>query len=187
MRVDPASFEAPYARNGDPWNFATSVYEQQRYATTLELLGQDARHRRCFEPGCSIGVLTEQLAARCDSVVAVDPSPSAIRSARERLRASANVELHVGSVPEWRPTGSFDLIVMSELGYYWDRDGLVDLVERLAALRAPTADVVAVHWLGNSPDHLLHGSAVHEVLDEVLGTPDESQRHEQFMAAAWRR
>lgn len=185
MRVDPASFEEPYARDGDPWDFATSAYEQQRYATTIGMIG--GRHHRCFEPGCSIGVLTEQLAARCDAVVAVDPSPSAIAAAQQRLSETTNVELHVGSVPEWWPSGSFDLIVMSELGYYWDRDGLAELVDRLGALRSPTADLVAVHWLGWSGDHLLHGSEVHDVLGEVLGPPSEEHVHEMFIAAAWRR
>jgi SAM-dependent methyltransferase len=187
MRVDPDSFEAPYARDGDPWQFASSPYELQRYATTIGLIDRTPRHARCFEPGCSIGVLTEQLASRCDEVVAVDPSPSAIRSAGERLAGVTNVELHVGSLPEWWPEGSFDLVVMSELGYYWDREGLADLTARLGALRTPAADFVAVHWLGSSPDHLLHGNEVQEILTDVLGTPDETQVHEQFTAAAWRR
>jgi SAM-dependent methyltransferase len=185
MRVDPATFEEPYARDGDPWAFATSPYELHRYATTLDLIGR--RHHRCFEPGCSIGVLTARLATVCDTVVAVDPSPSAIDAARTRLAGAADVELHVGSVPEWWPSGSFDLIVMSELGYYWDVDGLVELVERLAGLRTPHADLVAVHWLGSSADHLLHGSRVHEILGEVLGAPTEEHLDEMFVAAAWRR
>jgi hypothetical protein len=28
---------------------------------------------------------------------------------------------------------------------------------------------VAVHWLGHSPDHVLHGDDVHQVLEASLG------------------
>jgi SAM-dependent methyltransferase len=185
LRIDPSTFEEAYARDGDPWHFGSSAYELDRYATTIDLL--EGRYDRCFEPGCSIGVLTERLAAICDEVVAVDPAPSAIAAARGRLADANNVELHLASIPEWWPTGSFDLIVISELGYYWDVDGLTDLAGRLDALRAPTGDLVAVHWLGHSPDHLLHGADVHAVLDAVFGSPDHLDLHELFVAAAWRR
>ncbi|MCU1502546.1 MAG: NodS family protein [Ilumatobacteraceae bacterium] len=185
MRVDPATFEPPYARDGDPWNFATSPYELERYATTMELVGRG--HRRGFEPGCSVGVLTAQLAAVCDEVVAVDPSPSAIATARRRVDAFDHVGLSVGALPEWWPAGSFDLVVLSELGYYWDRVELAELVRRTADLLSSPGRLVAVHWLGHSDDHLLHGSEVHEVLGEVLGPPDDERRHEQFVAAVWHR
>jgi SAM-dependent methyltransferase len=185
MRVDPQTFDDPYARDGDPWSFATSPYEQLRYATTIELVG--GRHRRCFEPGSSIGVLTARLAELCDDVVAVDPSPSAVQIARQRLAAAGHVHLDVGAVPEWWPSGSFDLVVLSELGYYFDRPELTDLVERCSGLLRAPGDLVAVHWLGHSDDHLLHGSEVHEVLGDVLGAPDEERHHELFTAAAWHR
>ena len=51
MRVDPATFEALYARTDDPWSFATSDYELGRYRATLDLIG--ASYQRAFEPGCS--------------------------------------------------------------------------------------------------------------------------------------
>ncbi len=185
MRVDPQTFEQPYAQHGDPWSFETSPYERERYRTTIEMIG--GRHRRCFEPGCSIGVLTEQLATLCDEVVAVDPSPSAIATARRRLAAADNVTIEVGAVPEWWPGGSFDLVVLSELGYYWDRIELAALVERVHGVLQSPGDLVAVHWLGHSDDHLLHGSEVHEVLADVLGAPDDEHHHGLFVSAAWHR
>ncbi|MFT3855167.1 MAG: SAM-dependent methyltransferase [Ilumatobacteraceae bacterium] len=191
MRVEPSTFERAYAASGDPWDFATSVYERRRYDAVESLLrplaGSGARpYRRCFEPACSVGVLTERLAARCDEVVAVDPSPSAIAAARTRLAGNDRVQLAVGAIPEWWPDGEFDLIVFAELGYYWDRAGLADLLVRLGALRAPGGDVVAVHWLGKSTDHLLHGFDVHAALIDALGAPAAQLDDPGFVAAVWR-
>ena len=185
MRVDPESFEALYATHGDPWSFASSEYELGRYDATAAMLA--GHYRRCFEPGSSIGVLTERLAARCDEVVAVDPSPSAVATARERLRDHPGVTVEVGSIPEWWPPGTFDLVVFSELGYYWDPTGLGDLVDRLTTLVEPGGDLLAVHWLGRSADHVLHGDEVQTILTERLGPPTALDRRPQYVAALWRR
>jgi len=131
VRVDLESFDRMYRREGDPWNFADSDYEQHRYRCSIQALHR-VRYRRCFEPGCSIGVLTAKLADRCDEVIACDASAAAIEAARHRLAAHTNVELHTATLPEWWPTGRFDLVVFSELGYYWDVAELEPLVDRLA-------------------------------------------------------
>jgi SAM-dependent methyltransferase len=185
MRVDPASFEAKYAGGSDPWSFATSAYELGRYDATIDLL--DGTYRRAFEPACSIGVLTARLAERCTEVVAVDPSPSAVATARQRLTDRPGVRIEVGAIPEWWPDGSFELVVFSELGYYWDRAGLSELIDRLAGIVEPGGDLVAVHWRGSSPDHVLHGDEVHAALVERLGRPVVSDERAEFVAARWRR
>jgi SAM-dependent methyltransferase len=173
MRVDLRDFERAYAENDDPWAFATSAYEQQKYDTTIANLNS-RRYRRCFEPACSIGVLTARLADRVDHVVACDSSPAAIARARQRLAGTSNVELLVANLPEQWPTGTFDLIVFSELGYYWDEDGLGTVLDKLASSLSPGADLLAVHWLGTSEDHLLHGSDVHRIMRKQFGTPSIS-------------
>ena len=191
MRVDPASFEGAYAATEDPWDFATSEYEQHRYDALESLLrplaGSGAHpYRRCFEPACSVGVLTERLAARCDEVVAVDPSRSAVATARARLAGVDHVAVEVGAIPEWWPAGTFDLVVFAEVGYYWDVPGLTDVLGRLARLRAAGGDLVAVHWLGTSPDHLLSGHDVHATMVDLFGDPAERLDDPGFVAAAWR-
>lgn len=191
MRVEPSTFEQAYAASADPWSFATSAYEQRRYDAVESLLrplaGPGARpYRRCFEPACSVGVLTERLAARCDEVVAVDPSPSAIATARDRLAGNDRVRLAVGAIPEWWPEDPFDLIVFAELGYYWDHAGLADLLARLGTLRTARGEIVAAHWLGESPDHLLHGFDVHTALVDAFGAPAAQLDHPGFVAAVWR-
>ena len=57
-------FEALYRADPDPWRFASSTYEQGRYATLLRALQRD-HYEYAFEPGCSIGEFTALLAPRC--------------------------------------------------------------------------------------------------------------------------
>ena len=54
-------FDSMYEADADPWNFATSEYERRKYSLTVASLPR-ARYHHAFEPGCSIGVLSEQLA-----------------------------------------------------------------------------------------------------------------------------
>ena len=173
-RVDLASFDERYQLADDPWAFATSRYELAKYATTIAALAA-ASYERCFEPACSIGVLTGKLAERCHSVVACDGSALAIERARTRLarsKVASNVELHVESIPEWWPQGYFDLIVLSELGYYWDIAGWGDVIERCRRSLVDSGEIIAVHWLGRSVDHLLGGDEVHAELAWRLGPAD---------------
>ncbi len=160
-----------YEVTQDPWSFATSAYELDKYDTTMSSLGA-FHYRRCFEPACSIGVLTQLLAARADGVVACDGSAVAIERARTRLSAAPHVELVAAAIPEWWPPGSFDLIVLSELGYYWDIDGWGEVIERCRASLVPGGEVMAVHWLGAAPDHVLDGETVHRELTKRLGESD---------------
>ncbi len=54
-------FDDLYQKNEDPWDFETSAYERDKYAATLAAL-PNAHYQNAFEIGCSIGVLTQQLA-----------------------------------------------------------------------------------------------------------------------------
>jgi hypothetical protein len=109
-----AFFEQRYRRDPDPWQFATSPYEQRRYDITLASLPRQ-RYERAFEPGCSVGALTERLAARCGSLLAMDGAPTAVREARRRCAPQPHVEVCCGEVPTAWPAGGFDLILLSEL------------------------------------------------------------------------
>lgn len=171
MRVDPNSFDTLYRGDEDPWGFTSSPYELDKYDTTVAALGA-ARYDRCFEPACSIGALTGRLAARADAVVACDGSSTAIDRARTHLAGADHVELVAAAIPEWWPSGSFDLIVLSELGYYWDVTGWRDVIRRCRQSLRADGEVIAVHWLGSSPDHVLDGQTVHRELRAQLGDAD---------------
>lgn len=187
MRVDPRSFEARYAghHRRDPWGFRTDPYEQRRYAWTLAALGKD-RYRRAFEPACALGELTRQLARRCDEVVALDPSASALREAAVHTADQPQVHLRQGAIPEDWPDGDFDLIVLSEVGYYFEVPDLRDMVALARGSLVSDGELVAVHWRGHSDDHLLAADEVHDTIAAALGSAPECERHHPgFLCARW--
>jgi cyclopropane fatty-acyl-phospholipid synthase-like methyltransferase len=158
-----AFFEAKYQQKTDPWDFSSSDYELRRYDAIIRAIAH-RRYGRAFEPGCSIGVLTERLAEHCDEVYAMDFSSSASARAQVRCAHLPHVEVHCASLPEGTPAKDFDLLVLSEIGYYfapqdWQRicTALIDSIQ-------PGATILAAHWLGHSQDHRMSGEEVHEIL-----------------------
>src|SRR5579863_8609060 len=95
----PASyFDALYAADPDPWGFAASDYERRKYDRTLAALPR-RRYDRALEVGCSIGVLTRQLAGRCEALVSIDASGIPLRMARERCQDCSSVRFSRMIVP----------------------------------------------------------------------------------------
>jgi len=180
-------FEVKYQQNADPWAFAYSDYELERYQATTAAL-TDRRYQRAFEPGCSIGVLTRLLSTICDQVEAMDIAPSAVSGARERCKDLDNVVVVCGALPEVIPEGSFDLIVLSEIGYYFYEEQLRNLAHDLVERLSLRGVLLAVHWLGSSDDHLLHGDQVHTILGSLNAlVHDCSELHTGFRLDRWTR
>ena len=156
-------FEALYRAREDPWDLATSDYEREKYAATMAALGR-RRFAAALEVGCSIGTLSERLAGRCERLLAVDVAPTAVARARRRLDHLANVTVERRAVPGEMPDGAFDLIVCSEVLYYWDAPGLVDVWRRLASALLPGGTMMAVHWPGPVRHYPQGGDAVHALI-----------------------
>ncbi len=161
MSLGRGYFDDLYQGDPDPWGFRTRWYETRKRQLTLAAL-PDAHYGTAFEPGCSMGLLTHVLATRCDSVLAMDISARALEQAR--IDRPDNVELRLGSIPADWPPGRFDLIVLSEVGYYLDeRDS-----RRLAQLAMTGArDLIAVHWRHRVSDYPLTGDQFHRILDQI--------------------
>lgn len=180
-------FEQKYAAEADPWAFATSRYERERYQTIVRALG-GRRYKRAFEPGCSIGILTRDLADLCDRVEAIDISSSAVARAQERCFGLDNVKIAQGKLPDAVPPGSFDLIVLSEIGYYFAPEALLEIACQLMARLTIKGVLLAVHWLGQSPDHQLTGDEVHTLLGSIPGIERTlAERHEGYRLERWTR
>ncbi|HEV7554174.1 MAG TPA: SAM-dependent methyltransferase [Kofleriaceae bacterium] len=162
-RVGDAYFAEIYAREPDPWGFASRWYETRKYALTVAALPRQ-RYARAFEPGCSIGVLTERLAERCDALVATDLIAAVVDRARERVRRFRHVDVRIGAIPDDWPEGRFDLVVLSEVAYYLTATGFAQLLGKLDASLVPGGHVVAVHWTGPT-DYPQTASRVHDCLD----------------------
>lgn len=163
MTLDASHFREKYAASPDPYRLAERWYETRKYALTVALMPRQ-RYAAGFEPGCSIGVLTARLAARCDSLLSCDTVPDAVASARARTAGLKGVRVEQRTVPRDWPPGTFDLIVFSELLYYFD-DADLDQVLRLGtgALR-PDGHLLAVHWRHPAPEHPRTGDDVHLAL-----------------------
>jgi SAM-dependent methyltransferase len=158
--LPPAYFDAVYAADPDPWHFETSAYERAKYAATLAALPR-ARYRRAFEPGCSIGVLTAQLASRCDALLAVDVNDMTLDRARQRCATLPHVGFARLQLPQETPPGDFDLIVVSELAYYWSRPDLARAALWMLSALRPGGSLLLVHWTHRVLDYPQTGDEVH--------------------------
>jgi SAM-dependent methyltransferase len=147
-RIPDEHFDRMYAHSTDPWGLAHSWYEHRRHAIMLALLPYQ-RYRHAFEPGCSIGVLTERLTYRAQYVTATDVAIAALDGTSRRLRAGGRreqVTLLRRSIDEPWPPGPFDLVVLSEVCYYLHADALRGMLDRECLRLMRGATVVASHW-----------------------------------------
>jgi predicted TPR repeat methyltransferase len=162
-RLGREYFEGLYAESGDPWDFETSEYEWKKYERTLAVLG-GRTFRRALEAGASIGVFTGMLAEHCDDLLAVDVSERAVAAARERLSGRTHVRVERRTLPEEMPDGPFDLIVASEVLYYFPREEMLAVLHGFERELAPGGTLLAVHWRRETKTYPLQGDEVHELL-----------------------
>jgi trans-aconitate methyltransferase len=163
----PAYFDAIYAADHDPWKFASSAYEQEKYAITIASL-PETHYASAFEIGCSIGVLTQKLAPRCGNLLAIDAAPAPLAEARRRCANLPNVQFEQMFVPDEWPGRSFELILLSEVVYYMDERDVGRLAQKTACSLRPTGNVVLVHWTGTT-NYPLSGDEAVELFIEFIG------------------
>jgi predicted TPR repeat methyltransferase len=172
-----AYFEQMYSASADPWDFTGRWYEQRKRAVTIAALTRP-RYRRAFEPGCSIGLLTEQLATRCDLLLASDVNQQAIDRAAQRLAGHPAVRLHRRQLPVDWPQGRFDLIVLSEIAYYFDESDATGIGQRCAESLTDDGTLVLCHWTHPVDDYPLSGELAQRLVREASGL-DVAVRHEE--------
>ena len=161
---DREYFDALYEKSEDPWRFRTRWYEERKRSITIAVLPQE-RYERGLEVGCSIGMLTELLAPRCEHLLAIDISAKA--AARARARVPSGAEIREQDVLVEFPAGEFDLIVISEVGYYWNAGDLRATLEKTYASLAPEGVLVACHWRHPVDDYPLTGDQVHTAIADL--------------------
>jgi hypothetical protein len=191
--VSRAAFEHRYRENPDPWNYRSSPYERGKYRVTVDSLSRE-RFGSAFEPGCSVGELTAMLASRCDRLLATDVSETAVHRARQRCAHLSNVTVECRDLRTDVLNGiradahgqGFDLIVFSEVGYYFDVESLCALARRLADSLSCGGEFIAVHWRGHSADHVIHGDEVHRSLFNSLPLQHRlGDNHPGFRLDSW--
>jgi SAM-dependent methyltransferase len=185
MILDPAYFDEMYAASADPWGFTTRWYEKRKYAITLSMLPCES-YADAFEPGCSIGVMTQQLARRCERLLSCDVAEAAVTAAAGRTAGLPGVRVEQRVLPDDWPPGDFDLIVFSEFLYYFGGDSLQRLLGLAAGALRPGGSLVAVHWRHPVSEYPRSGDEVHEALGRQPGLSRLAEHREpDFIAEVY--
>lgn len=159
-------FDELYSQNPDPWNFATKAYEHEKYTATIENLPKE-HYNSALELGCSIGVLSAMLGERTLRQLSLDAAAVAIQQAQERCASQPHIRFERATLPVEYPAGQFDLVLMSEVGYYFALPDLKKLSQNVLQSMAPEADLVLVHYLPVVPDYPLTGDEVHDFFRQL--------------------
>ena len=180
-------FAKIYAEEDDPWGFESRAYEAEKYARTIASLPRE-RYRRAFEVGCSVGVLSELLLRRCDALLATEINDRALARARERNAAQPGGSFAKLNFPEEVPEGTFDLVVLSEVAYYWGEESF-GLAQALITgqLLVVGGDLVLVHYTPEETDYPMTGDEVHERWLRSGLAHVEAHRAEQYRLDVLRR
>ena len=106
------------------------------------------------------------LADRCEKLLAVDVSERAVAVARRRLSGRNNVRIERRTLPKEMPDGPFDLIVASEVLYYFPREEMLTVLRGFERELARGGILLAVHWRRKTETYPLQGDEVHDLLVE---------------------
>lgn len=185
MSVSDVYFDELYQAHPDPWGFRERWYERRKRELILASLPKP-RYRRIFEPGCSNAELSYFLALRTEQLCCCDLSSHALEAARHKTAGMQHVEIVQARLPGQWPAGSFDLIVLSELGYYLDRADLLKLIEKIRSSLTADGELLACHWRPPIEGCPHNGNEVHELLHRHLDIP-AIVRHEEpsFTLELW--
>ena len=166
--VKPDPFDRVHGDSDDPWD-VDSPYERRKRAVTLASLPAE-RYGRALEVGCSVGALAVDLAGRCDHLLAIDASQKAIDLATRRTAGLDHVDVRRARIPDEWPEGRFDLVSISEVGYFLDRRELAEVIVQARDALTDDGHLLLCHWR-------------HEIVGWPLDGPDV---HEAFLATGAR-
>ena len=183
-----AHFETLYARSDDPWDVRGTWYEQRKRAILLASLAKP-RYRNAFEPGCGNGEMSIALADRCERLLACDGAASALEAARRRVpdAVTRGIRFEARRLPtDWPRDDTFDLVVLSELAYYFDEDAITAMLTSAAANLAPDGELVLCHYLHDFDDRVTSTATVHGIADALPGLRRAlHHRDEAFVLDIW--
>lgn len=176
-------FDQTYAAAADPWSVRTSWYERRKRAVLLSALPRE-RYLTVWEPGCSLGLVTAELARRSGRVEASDVSPRAVEAARRSTRALGNVRVGIARLPDDPPPyepGECDLVVLSEVLYYLDATNRAAARALARRVLLPGGHLVVVHWRANPADAHCSGDEANVEVVELIGAPLVHHLDEHFV------
>ncbi len=175
-----------YAASEDPWHMR-SGWQAQRKRDLLMASLPNSRYDLTFEPGCSQGELTPELARRSEHVLAVDGYRDSVTATRARTAQLSNVTVEHRELPHDWPRGrTFDLIVLNEIGSMAESSQWAAMAEAVLDSLAGDATVIACHWRHHFPGRTLQTETLHGLLDSMLGLPRQTRVSDaDFTIAVW--
>lgn len=187
MNVSPDYFQQLFDASDDPWSFRTRWYEKRKRELTMAILPRQ-RYQRAFEPACANGELSVLLAERSESLLCQDIVEKAVMLARRRLSHLPHVRVEQARIPDDWPDGTFDLIVLSEIGYFLDSEAWHQVIEKTLLSLGPGGSVLACHWLHPIEGCSQNGREVHATLAKQLPLKRYSRYEEaDFLLEYWSR
>jgi SAM-dependent methyltransferase len=171
-------FDDMYGDTDDPWDLGGRWYEQRKRAVLMASLPRPRFHR-AFEPGCSTGELSAELALRCDSLLATDVTDRALETAHGRLAGIPGASVERLRVPEEWPSEPFDLVVLSELAYYLDEQAAHTLGVRARGSLTEDGVLVVCHWRHPVADYPLTGDRAQQLVREGSGLVEQVTHAEE--------
>ncbi|MBF8636515.1 methyltransferase domain-containing protein [Pseudomonas putida] len=185
MSIDAQYFADLYAANEDPWAFRTRWYEKRKRDLVMASLPRQC-YERVFEPACANGELSVLLAERCAELVCQDLDPKAVGLATDRLADVRHAQVERARLPADWPGGRFDLIVLSEVGYYLDPTDWLQVIEQSVASLSYDGGLLACHWKHPIAGCPQDGREVHRMLSKHLPLyPVFCHDEADFIMAYW--
>ncbi|MBK0064108.1 MULTISPECIES: class I SAM-dependent methyltransferase [unclassified Acinetobacter] len=160
-------FNQLYEQNDDPWSYADRWYEHRKRAICLSLLLHD-QYKKGLELGCSNGIFSQQLAERCQHLVCIDANERAVYLAQQRLSSAAHVKILQKQLPDNFPEDHYDLIVISEIGYYLTRNELLKLIDLCQRNLTDNGMILLCHWRYPIEGFELNGETVHSLFKQEM-------------------
>ncbi len=160
-------FDALYRADRDPWGVRSSWYEQRKLDLVLGCLNRSS-YARAWDPSCGVGELAIRLADRAELVLATDASLEAVQLTGDRCRQLPHVDVGHLRLPEPPPVTGFDLVVLSEFGYYLEAADRRQMMTMINRVTAADAEVVSVHWRFKPHDGWLSGEHVQREISAAL-------------------
>lgn len=186
--LDAAYFDGIFEGDDDPWDLASSDYEARKFDTALDAIS-GRRYSDALEVGCAQGVFTERLVPMCDELLAIDISSKALALAAKRVGDRPGLQLKQMAFPKEVPDGSFDLVILSEVAYYW---GVVDLDRASEWLKqgvSPGGRILLVHYTGETDYPHSGDEAVETLWSDLEGVfeQERADRHARYRLDLWSR
>ena len=159
-------FDEIFRDNPDPWGYTTRFKEIAKFRATIQALPK-VQFKNAFEIACAIGVLTEKLAPKCDRLLSVDCSELGLAEARKRCSHLPQVRFEQMQIPQQFPNEKFDLILFSEVGFFFTMPDLLETKQKIIDALLPGGYLLMVHFRSKAGDYFIQdGETVHNTFVE---------------------